>query len=420
MVAAGYKMSHSGGLLITVRDADKAEAVDIARRYARLGFKLYATDGTAAVLSRHGVESEVVDRHAMLPLLETGRIQYVISTSDHGRDPKDTFVQLRRKAVERGIPHFTSLDTAGALADGIRSRYTLENVELVDLNAMRTKKRRLHFVKMRGAGNDYLYFDCFEQVVDSPEFLAVRLSKRKSGIGSDGIVLIGPSEKADASMRMFNADGTESMAAGNPLRCVAKYLYESGRVRSADMTIETAGGIRRAHCFVRDESVFSVMVDMGCPAFAPEQVPVRLEGDRILQRSVSLAGEARTVSCVSMGNPHCVIFTDDVARVPLDRVGPAIEHDPLFPARVNVSFAEPVSRNTLRMRVWERGIGETMACGTAACAAAVLAVENGLCARDADILIHLPGGDLMVRYDRSGLVWLIGDAVTDFEGTVEI
>ena len=420
MVAAGYRMSHSGSMLITVRNADKAEAVDTARRYAQLGFTLYATDGTAEVLKKHGVEAEVVARQEMLPLLESGRIQYVISTSDHGRDPKNTFVQLRRKAVERGIPHFTSLDTANALADAIRSRYSLESVELVDLNAMRTKKRRLHFVKMRGAGNDYLYFDCFDQTVDSPEYLAVRLANRKTGIGSDGIVLIGPSNTADAAMRMFNADGSEGMAAGNALRCVAKYLYESGRVRKTEIRIETAGGIRTARCYVREESVFSVMMDMGCPAFAPAEVPVLLDGERVQQRTIQLAGAWRTISCVSMGNPHCVIFTDDTARVPLEAVGPVIEHDPLFPQRVNVSFAELVSRNTLRMRVWERGIGETVACGTGACAAAVLAVENGLCARDADILIHMPGGDLMVRYDRDSHVWLTGDAVTDFEGTVEV
>ena len=159
---------------------------------------------------------------------------------------------------------------------------------------------------------------------------------------------------------------------------------------------------------------------MGCPAFAPEQVPVQLPGERVLMRPAEIGGKEYTLSCVSMGNPHTVIFTDDADRVPLEKVGPEIEHSALFPQRVNVSFAELVSRNILRMRVWERGIGETAACGTGACAAAVLAVENGLCTRGADILVRLPGGELVVRWDADGHVWLTGDAQTDFEGTIEV
>ena len=220
----------------------------------------------------------------------------------------------------------------------------------------------------------------------------MRLSDRRNSVGSDGIVLIGPSQRADAAMRMYNADGTEGLIAGNALRCVVKYLYESGRVRKDRMNIETGNGIKSAQLYIREDTVFSVLVDMGCPSFAPEQVPVKLDGDRVLMRMVPLAGEDRMISCVSMGNPHVVMFVDDVDRIQLEHVGPAIEHADLFPQRVNVSFAQLTSRNILRMRVWERGIGETAACGTAACAAAVLAVENGLCTRGADILVHMPGG----------------------------
>ncbi len=420
LVAAGYKMSHRGGLLLTVRDVDKPEAVDVARRYAELGFNLYATPGTAKALRDHGLYAATVKKDAMVKMLEMNQVQYVISTSNHGRNPKMESVRLRRKAVERGIPHFTSTDTANALADAITSRYSLQNVELVDINNMRTRRQKLHFTKMRGTGNDYLYFDCFEQTVESPESLAVRLSNRRTGIGSDGIVLILPSQKADARMRMFNADGSEGVVAGNAMRCVVKYLYESGRVRKDRMTIETGGGVKSAQLYIREDLVFSVLVDMGYPAFEPARVPVKLDGDRVMMRSVPLAGEDRKISCVSMGNPHVVMFVDDVNRIQLDSVGPAIEHDPLFPQRVNVSFAQVTSRNIIKMRVWERGIGETAACGTGACAVAVAAVENGLCSRGADILVHLPGGELVVRYAQDGQVWLTGDAVTDFEGSIEI
>ncbi len=353
-------------------------------------------------------------------MLTMGQVQYVISTSVKGRDPLRESVRLRRKAVERGIPLFTSLDTANALANALTSRYSQGNVELVDINNMRKEPKKLSFVKMRGTGNDYLYFDCFEQQVESPESLAVRLSNRRTGVGADGIVLILPSKRADAKMRMFNADGSEGSVAGNALRCVCKYLYETGRVRKDEMRIETGSGVKAAKLFIREDQVYSVLVDMGRPAFAPAEVPVKLEGENVLNRRVYLGGAMREISCVSMGNPHVVIFVDDVNAVNLSQVGPMIEQDPIFPARVNVSFAQIEDRNNIVMRVWERGIGETQACGTGACAVAVAAVENGLCPRDADIDMKLPGGTLVVRYQADGQVWMTGDAVMDFEGIIRI
>ena len=421
LVAAGYKMRHNGGgVLITVRDKDKVEVVDVARKFAQLGFTIFASTGTARVLLQHGVYSAVVKHDSMVSMLEKGQVQYVISTSVKGRDPLLDSVRLRRKAVERGIPLFTSLDTASALANALTSRYTQDNVELVDINNMRKAPKKLSFVKMRGTGNDFLYFDCFEQQVDSPESLAVRLSNRRTGVGADGIVLIMPSQKADCKMRMFNADGSEGMVAGNALRCVCKYLYEAGRVVKNEMTIETGSGVKVAKLFIRENLVYSVLVDMGRPAFAPEQVPVKMDGDRVMKRRVFLAGEMREISCVSMGNPHVVMFVQDVNRIQLEQVGPMIEQDPMFPERVNVSFAQIVDKNNIVMRVWERGIGETQACGTGACAVAVAAVENGLCKRGADIDVQLPGGTLVVRYQDDGQVWLTGDAVMDFEGTIRI
>jgi len=420
LVAAGYKMRQGGGVLISVRDKDKVEAVGVARKFQELGFNIFATTGTAQTLLQHGVYSAVVKHESMEQMLTMGQVQYVISTSVKGRDPLRESVKLRRKAVERGIPLFTSLDTANALANALTSRYTQGNVELVDINNMRKEPKKLSFIKMRGTGNDYLYFDCFEQTVESPESVAVRLSNRRSGVGADGIVLILPSKRADAKMRMFNADGSESTVAGNALRCVCKYLYESGRVRKEEMRIETGSGVKAANLFIREDQVFSVLVDMGRPAFAPAEVPVKLDGEKVLSRRVYLGGEMREISCVSMGNPHVVMFVEDVNAVNLQQVGPMIEQDPLFPARVNVSFAQIVDGNSILMRVWERGIGETAACGTGACAVAVAAVENGLCKRDADIDVQLPGGTLVVRYQADGQVWMTGDAVMDFEGVIRI
>ncbi|MBQ8200304.1 MAG: carbamoyl-phosphate synthase large subunit [Clostridia bacterium] len=421
LVAAGYKMRHNGGgVLISVRDKDKVEVVDVARKFAKLGFNIFASTGTAKTLLEHGVYSAVVKHEAMVRMLEMGQVQYVISTSVKGRDPLLDSVRLRRKAVERGIPLFTSLDTASALANALTSRYTQGNVELVDINNMRKEPKKLSFVKMRGTGNDYLYFDCFEQQVESPESVAVRLSNRRTGVGADGVVLIMPSTRADAKMRMFNADGTESTVAGNALRCVCKYLYESGRVRKDEMRIETGNGVKIAKLFIREDLVFSVLVDMGRPAFDPALVPVKLDGEKVMNRRVYLGGEMRAISCVSMGNPHVVMFVPDVNRIQLEQVGPMIEQDPMFPERVNVSFAQIVDKNNIVMRVWERGIGETAACGTGACAVAVAAVENGLCKPGADIDVQLPGGTLVVRYLEDGQVWLTGDAVMDFEGTIRI
>ena len=420
LVAAGYKMRHQGGILVSVRDKDKPEAIDCARKFAKLGFNIFATPGTARAMQEHGLYAAVVKKEAQEKMLEMGQVQYVISTSNKGRLPQLESVRMRRKAVERGIPLFTSLDTANALANALTSRYSLGNVELVDINNMRTKHKKLTFIKMRGTGNDYLYFDCFDQTVESPESLAVRLSNRRTGVGSDGIVLIMPSTIADAKMRMFNADGTEGSVAGNALRCVCKYLYENGHVRKAEMAVETGSGVKTAKLFIREDQVFSVLVDMGCPAFAPAKIPVKLDGDRVMMRPVFLAGEKREISCVSMGNPHVVIFVEDVNRIPLEQVGPQIETDSLFPERVNVSFAQIVDKNDIVMRVWERGIGETAACGTGACAVAVAAVENGFCTRGADIDVRLPGGTLVVRYQEDGKVWLTGDANTDFTGTIEI
>ncbi len=423
LVAAGYNMQREGGVYITVRDSDKRETVPIARKFYNLGFKLYATRGTAEALAASGIPAQQVpklseDSAGITSLLENGHIHYMISTSSKGRIPTRDSVKLRRLAVTHAIPCLTSLDTANALAGAIASGYTQENVSLVDINHIAKGKTPLRFVKMRASGNDYIYFDCFDQQVEAPESLSVHLSSRRHGIGGDGIVLMYPSDRADVRMRMFNADGSEGEVAGNALRCVAKYLYESGRVPKLAMTMETGGGIKQAQLYVRENNVFSVCMNMGPASFHPEDVPVLLEGDEVVDRSVELAGDTYRVTCLSMGNPHVVIFCDDVDAVDLAMVGPRIERDPLFPRRVNVSFVSCVNSYTLKMRVWERGIGETWACGTGACAAVAAAVRLGYCKKNHDMTVHLRGGDLVIRVAPEGIL-LTGDAKKDFEGVIE-
>ena len=276
---------------------------------------------------------------------------------------------------------------------------------------------RVEFTKMQGAGNDYIYFDCRQRELEDVSALAMRLSDRHKGIGGDGIVLITESTRADAGMRMLNADGSEGNMCGNAIRCVAKYLYDRDIVRREEMTIETRSGVKRLFCHAENGVVASVRVDMGPAVFDPRQIPVRLDGDRVVGRRVHVAGGEYAITCVSMGNPHCVVFADPSA-IDLSSVGPRFETDALFPARVNTEFVQKIGENALQMRVWERGSGETMACGTGACAAAAAACAVGLCEYGADIRVELRGGTLFVNVGPT--VYLTGEAVTVFTGEVDV
>ncbi len=424
LVAAGYAMQKEGGVLITVRDSDKGEIAGIAKAYARLGFRLYATEGTANVLREAGLivtsvpkihESEQNTR----TLLESGKVQYIISTSAKGRIPQRDSVKIRRTAVERGIPCLTSLDTAAALAGSLKSRYRPYNMELVDMNKLSQTSAARRFVKMQGCGNDYIYFDCFDQPLENPEALSVQLSAEHFGIGGDGIILVEPSQVADGKMRIFNRDGSEGKMCGNGIRCVGRYLYDSGRVRKTQMRIETKSGIKQLQLEVFNGQVMSVTVDMGAAVLAPEQIPVSLSGPSVISRRVMVGGKEQEITCVSMGNPHCVIFRNDVEEMDLAAEGRKVEADPLFPERVNTEYVQVIDAHTLRMRVWERGSGETWACGTGACAAAVAAVLNGFCPKNEEITVRLTGGDLRIRYTDE-TVYMTGDAVTVFTGEVMI
>lgn len=273
----------------------------------------------------------------------------------------------------------------------------------------------MRFIKMHGAGNDYVYVDCFsESPPHDPAALAQRISDRHRGIGGDGLVLIGPSERADARMRMFNADGSESEMCGNAIRCVAKYLYDHGRARRSALHIETGAGILAVQVFVENGRVARARVNMGRPVFEAARIPVLLAGDPPVRAPLDVGGRRLEATCLSMGNPHCVTFVPDLTDELVLGLGPQIERHAAFPRRINAEFVRVLSPREIEMRVWERGSGETQACGTGASAACVAGVLNGLTERT--ITAHLPGGDLTLEWDEAGDVYLTGPATEVFTG----
>jgi carbamoyl-phosphate synthase large subunit len=426
LTAAGYRMEKEGGVLITVRDSDKGEIAAIAKEYAKLGFTLYATAGTGKVLSDAGLSVTIVKKiheaeENTRTLLESGKIQYIISTSAKGRIPARDSVKIRRKAVELGIPCLTSLDTASALALCLKSRYHQYSMELVDLNHMKKERGTLKFTKMQGCGNDYIYFDCFDQVIDNPEALSVDLSRPHFGIGGDGIILICPSEIADAKMRIFNMDGSEGKMCGNGIRCVGKYLYDSGRVKKETIRVDTLSGVKTLSLSIKNGTVDSVTVDMGKAELSCGKIPAKVPGvlpdERVISYPAVIGGKEERITLVSMGNPHCVVFRDNLDDLAIEQEGKAFEFSPLFPERVNTEFVKIIDSKTIRMRVWERGSGETLACGTGACASAVASVLCGFCRKDEEITVKLQGGELKIRYTDEG-VFMTGQAKTVFTGEV--
>ncbi len=276
----------------------------------------------------------------------------------------------------------------------------------------------INFIKYEGAGNDYIYVDCFDFEPDDSqkEAIAIKLSDRHFGVGGDGVVFICKSATADGFMRMFNADGSEGMMCGNAVRCVGKYLYDKRGVDKTTVTVETKSGVKTLELTVENGKTVAARVDMGAPILKPDDIPARVDGERAIGVKLKL-DKKRVVSLVSMGNPHCVIFTDGVENMDIETPGKIIENHATFPKRINVEFAEILSPNKARMRVWERGSGETLACGTGACATAVAMVENGIAKKGEDIEIVLTGGTLVINYDKT--VYMTGPATEVFSGTVE-
>ncbi len=280
---------------------------------------------------------------------------------------------------------------------------------------------KLSFTKMHGCGNSYIYFNCFEQPVPDPGSLSVRLSEPHFGIGGDGIILISPSDKADAQMRIFNADGSEGKMCGNGIRCVGKYLYDNGMVGDrTTITVDTLSGVKTLVLTAENGKMLSARVDMGPAILTPHDIPVLLAGDTVIGAPLVIDERVYHITCVSMGNPHCVIFlNEDIETLDLERLGPKFEHNTLFPERVNTEFVNTLPDGSLKMRVWERGSGETWACGTGACAVGVAAVLTGRAEKNQDITVHLRGGDLTVRYTEE-TVFMTGAATTVFKGEIEL
>lgn len=278
----------------------------------------------------------------------------------------------------------------------------------------------MRFTKMHGLGNDYVYVNCFKEVVENPAEVSRKVSDRHFGIGSDGLILIKPSDKADFRMDMYNADGSQAEMCGNGIRCVGKYVYDYGLTDKEHVSVETLAGIKYLDFQIEGGKVAMVTVDMGAPELTAEKVPVISDNEQVINEDILVDGKEWAMTCVSMGNPHCIVFIEEpVKDFPLEKIGPQFENHERFPKRVNTEFIEVLDRKTANMRVWERGSGETMACGTGACASAVAAV---LCGHmDDEITLHLLGGDLMIRWDREqNKVYMTGPATVVFDGDIDL
>lgn len=279
----------------------------------------------------------------------------------------------------------------------------------------------MEFIKMHGCGNDYIYVDCTKEDLVNESGISIKLSDRRFGIGSDGLILIRSSKVADFKMSIYNADGSEAKMCGNGVRCVGKFVYDNGLTDKEEITVETLSGIKILKLNVNEGKVSTVKVDMGAPIIEAKLVPAISpnNSDKIIDEEIDVEGTKYNVTCVSMGNPHCITFVDNTSILDLEKIGPGFEHHKMFPDRVNTEFIQVISRNEINMRVWERGSGETFACGTGACASVVACVLNGL--TEDEVKVNLIGGQLYIKYDRDkDTVYMTGPATTVYKGTVII
>ncbi len=421
LVSAGYKVEKEarGGVLISVNHRDQPEVVDIARKLSEMGFKLYATEGTAIEIARLGTDVEIVGKlgrdNRVFQLLENGRIDYVILTGSTEPTYIRDFIHLNHRCVQLGIPCLTSLDTANALTDILASRYNQRNTELIDICHLRAQRQSFRFAKLQTCGNDYIVLENFRGEITCPESLCVTFCDRHYGIGADGIVLIEGSNQADARIRLFKADGSEDPMSGNALRCVGKYLYDNGIAVREDLRLETDTGIRAVHLYTTNGKVTSASGDMGRALLNTAALRFEIPEKSVVDYPVSIGGQSFNVTCVDLGSPHCVVFCPRVDDVDVALLGPRFERAPYFRERVNTEFIRVVNPGTIKMRVWERGSGETMACGSGACAAVVAAVANGLCEKGKDVTVRVKGGDLVVNYTDERIT-LTGDAKLVYTG----
>ena len=277
----------------------------------------------------------------------------------------------------------------------------------------------MKFTKMQGLGNDYVYVNCFEEKIENPSEVAVKVSNRNFGIGSDGLIMINPSQVADCEMEMYNADGSRSEMCGNGIRCVGKYVYDYGIAKKERISVETLAGIKYLDFVLENDKVKLVKVNMGSPELTPEKIPVVAEGERVVDAPILVDGTEYHMTAVSMGNPHAVVYVDDVKALDLEQLGPKFENHECFPKRVNTEFVKVIDRQTVEMRVWERGSGETVACGTGACAVAGACILNGL--TEDKVTVKLLGGDLEIEWNREeNTVYMTGPAEVSFEGEIQL
>ncbi len=429
LVSAGFKMCHPSerkpvGVYMTVNDQDKLEVLTIAKKFGDLGCTMYATKGTAKVINDLGFDCQVVERlsatDSVIKLMDEGKIDYVVYTGKTDMESINDFIRLHHHAILLGITVLTALDTANALADIIASKFTEDNTELVDINALRSEKLKLNFTKMQSCGNDYIVFDNRDGKITCPESIAVNYVIPHYGIGGDGIVLVENSAVADAKIRLFNKDGKEASTGGNAIRCIAKYLYEKGIVRKNEMQIEMAKGVMDVKAYSFSGKVNSASVNLGKVALAGKEIPCVWDEEQIVGKTINVGGIDYKVTLVNVGNPHCIVFSDKVDAINVAAIGPEFENCEYFPEGINTEFIRVVNKVTIKMRVWERGSGETWACGTGACAAVVAAVLAGYCEKDTNVTVKLRGGDLTVNYHSDGNIELMGAVKTVYEGTLEI
>lgn len=428
LVSAGFNMKHPtkkrpSGIYFTINDQDKFEIINIVKKFADLGLNLYATKGTAEVIRSLGLDCTEVARLStndeIFKLMDDGKIDYIVYTGKTDMESITNYMSLHHHAILLGITVLTSLDTTNALADVIAGRYNQFNTELVDINKLRTEKLKLDFCKMHSCGNDYIVFNNMDGAITCPESLAINFSDRHYAIGADGIVMIEKSNVADAKVRVFNSDGSDGGLAANPIRCVAKYLFDNRIVKSENISIESCGTVRNLSVNSFNGVASSVAVNLGKPSFVGIKIPCTLDGE-IIDREIVLDGKTYNVTCVNVGNPHCVIFVDRVENIDMDALGQALGYSGMFPNGVFLECVRVVNGVTVKMRVWEKANGETWACGSAAAAAATAAIINGKCVKGETITVKLKGGDLFVKLDDNGEVELDGFVKQSFRGIIEI
>ncbi len=425
--ASGSKMGEDRpasekSVFISVEEHDYLEIVSLAKKFDDLGMKIYATPDTANAIKVLGIDVETTasmdDIESILSLIDSGKINYIVYTGAAYDDTIKQYIAIHRMALLHFIPCFTSLDTANAMADIVKSRFNSFNTELVDINNMRKEKSKLTFSKMVGAGEDYIVINNMNGDITCPESLALSLCDRSYGVGGDGLAIIEKSDVANCKMRLFNKDGSEGLMAGNVIRCIGKFIFDNKITSCTDVSVETASGIKKLKLYLTDGKVTSASVSVGKADFEAKNVPAITNSTEIINQTLSVNGDNYKITCLSVGNPHCVVFCDRVDGIDIETVGPIFENHPMFPQRVNTEFVRVVNPTTIKMRVYERGNGETMACGTGACAAVAAAIRNGFCEYDTDITVKAVGGDLVARCTKENIT-LTGDAKLVFIGETE-